>query len=334
MIGLDRLEALAAATSSRNEVKIEIMEPLTKDEDYEMLDLDGIGKYINRSLDNEYTKWSRADEKVVTKYITKSLAYKTLYNEAYFRYSFYHKLLTWPLICLSCISIALQMVSATIINTDASCKNDKVLVIITTAISIAVAINTYLHAGTSYDKLAYGCRKGGAAFSEFSDQLRTILTMNKSNRASPLEVMKSVQIDYLKIKKSYAEYEIPSDIYSAFINKHKGNSVLIDISTNNNSEFEMYDGGLEKNIIINKFIDSISAIRRQDKPVTPQSTYDLGVGENGIGIGVGNSGGSPNGNSNGGVIASPIAVSSQPSPRPSPKPSSRMPFTSKKVIEI
>lgn len=243
--------------------EIEVMEFFTESQKDETTD--GIYRYVNNSTLSPQ-KWSRADEKVIQKYIFKALAYKTLYNESYFKYSLHYKLVAWPLIMLTCISLGLQMISATLITSGTIKIDTGILSIITTVVSVCVTILTYLHARTSFNNLARGCRKAGVAFSEFADQLNTILTINKIYRGNPLEVIKTTESDYKKLTKLYSEFEIPPNIYKSFINKHKNNSVIIDIATSSTDNFTIYDGTLEKNIIIDKFIDSINILRDKEKP--------------------------------------------------------------------
>jgi hypothetical protein len=225
---------------------------------------DNMSKYINQK--NKSHKWSRADEKIIQKYIIKSLAYKTLYNESYFKYSFYYKLLIYPLVTISLISLGLQMITTTLINTGTIGDKDKILTIITTAVSVCVTILTYFKDKTSFYPMANGCRKAAVAFSEYADQLNTILTINKSYRADPLEVINAAQSDYKKLMKMYSEYEIPSNVYKSFVEKNKNNAMVIDIATTGTDNFSFYDGTLEKNIIINKFLESVEAIREKNIP--------------------------------------------------------------------
>ena len=200
-------------------------------------------------------RWSRADEKIINKYITKAYAYKTLYNRTYFLYCSYYRIITWPLIFVTCLSLGLQIISATFINISHTCPNDGIFSIITTTISISVSILTYLQARTSYDNLARNCRKAGTAFSEFADQLNTILTIDRKNRGLPIQTINTVQQDYKKLLLLYSEDEIPTSVYKKFVLENKDNGLLIDVSPDN--VFNSYDRSIEKNIVINKFLDSI-----------------------------------------------------------------------------
>lgn len=217
-------------------------------------------KYINN---DSTSKWSRNDEKIVKKFILKGLAYKTLYNQSFYKYSTDYKLITWPLIILTCISIGLQMIASTFINITVNDKTGGILTIITTVSSITVSILTYLQAINTFKNLSNGCRKAGIAFSEYADQLNTILTLKKSQRANTSEVIQIMQSDYKKLMNMYSDYQIPDNIYKNFIKEHQNDSVIIDFSLNMNENTD-----IDKNII-NKFLDSIIDIKNN---ITPSSS--------------------------------------------------------------
>lgn len=236
-------------------VEIEVMEfNDNNDDDVKSVNnFSDFSKYINN---NSTSKWSRSDEKIVKKYILKGLAYKTLYNQSFYKYSHDYKLITWPLVILTCISIGLQMIASTFINITVNDKTGGILTIITTATSITVSILTYLQAINSFKNLSNGCRKAGIAFSEYADQLNTILTLNKTQRANTSEVIQIMQSDYKKLMNMYSDFQIPDNIYKNFIKEHQNNSVIIDFSLNMNE-----DNDFGKNTIINKFLDSIIDIK-------------------------------------------------------------------------
>jgi len=229
----------------------------------ETLNSNTISKYINYSSTNSKIKWTKNENEVLKKIMMRAYAYASLYNQSYFRYMTYHKLLTWPLCIVTCISVGLQTISATLISSGTVETNNGILSIITTSISVIVSILTYLQVQASYESMAKGCKKAGRAFSEFAEELNTLLSMDSDHRKNPLEVITGIQIDYNKMKKIYSEFPIPDDILKAFIEQNKNNNFLIDLATNTN-EFNITDGVLEKNIIINRFLDSIASMREKD----------------------------------------------------------------------
>jgi hypothetical protein len=232
-------------------------------------------KYIKDTYYHENITWSRADEIVVKKYIMKAHAYRTLYNKSYYSYNLYYNLLVWPLIITTCVSIASQMISATLIIGNVVGDNSGVLSIITTSISIIVTILTYLQNRTLYQKSAKGCKMAVRAFSDFIDQLHNILTINRKYRANPLIVINTIQSDYRKIIRLYSEYEIPSHILSAFIKKNKDSPIIIDLSTNTLDHIDISYGTIERNLIIDKFLESLSNLKKEEKEISSKQDESI-----------------------------------------------------------
>jgi hypothetical protein len=185
-----------------------------------------ISRYINTSVNNDDIYWTNADEEIIKSFVHKARIYKTLYNQSYFRYSFLYKILLWPLVLTTCFSIGLQMIFATLITTNAIDANNGIFSIITTVVSIIVTILTYLQAKTSFYDKAKGCRLAGASFSEYADQLETLLLIDRRRRTNPLESIAIAQSDYKRIRKIYSEYEIPSNIYKDYLRRNKKESYV------------------------------------------------------------------------------------------------------------
>lgn len=198
-------------------------------------------------LNSPNKEWTLENELIINRFIMKALAYKTLYKKAYFRYIFYHKLLLWPLIIITCISVGLQIVCATLIN-GASLNDNGILTIITTIFSIVVSVLTYLYSKASFSVLAKKCLKSSLVYSELGDKLCTMMKLDKSSRRNPIEVIKNTQTEYKKIKRLYTDYDIPSDIYNKFINKHNENNELFDVESANCDYLELYEKKIKKQV--------------------------------------------------------------------------------------
>lgn len=224
-------------------------------------------KYLDSGSVVKPAKWSKSDETSVKRYVKMALGYKILYHRTYIMYDKYYKFITWPLILFTCCSLALQTIFATLISTCSGQPNDNMFSIITTCVSVCVSILTYLQAKTSYDSSAKDCRKAASAFSEFADDLNTLLSFPRKNRANPHIVITMIHGDYKKLIKTYSEYPIPESIYKQFAKQNKNDGIIFDIIDNTNVDnFDLYNGNIEKNLVIDKFIESL----KQQK----QKTYD------------------------------------------------------------
>ena len=225
-----------------------------------------ISKYINIDSLTGLVKWSGSDEKIVRTYMFKSLSYKSLYNQAYFRYKMYHKLLTWPLILLSGVNLLLQTVYATLVTSDIlSQAGHMTFSIIMASLTGIVTTLTYWRSRKSFDAQADGCRKAAIAFSEFADQIQTILNIGKEHRTNPLEVINTMQYDYKKIRKLYAEFEIPSKIYKDFIDKHGNRSIVADMATTGTENFNIFDNNFDRNGIVDTFLGEMIDMREMEE---------------------------------------------------------------------
>jgi hypothetical protein len=209
------------------------------------------------------TKWSKSDEKIINQFIYKCFAYQKLYNNSYFRYLLYYRLVNWPLVIVTCLSIGWQIITSTFTFSSFCDERNGIFSIITATLSIIVAILTYLQNKSSFMSNASGCKKASIAFFELADKLKTILSIARENRAKPYVVITSIHNDYQKLLKLYSDYIIPTDIYDSFIKKNKNYASLIDFSPEEIKE--EYSTTLDKNIIIDRFLDSISNIREKLK---------------------------------------------------------------------
>jgi hypothetical protein len=244
-----------------------------------------LSKYINNNSFNKQVKWSRADDKMVDKYMKKALGYKILYNHTYFKYSWYHKIFTWPLVFFTFISLFMQVIFTTLTTDCQNGSKNQIFSIITTCITGIISILTYLQAKSSYDDLAKGCRKAGSAFSDFADDLSSLKSLPRDRRANPYQVIGSIESDYKKLIKLYSEYQIPSSVYKKFAKQHEHGNILLDIIDNANiDQFDLNDGDIEKNMIIDKFVDSLQSKRKIDTEkglMTSSSDTNLLIPKNG-----------------------------------------------------
>lgn len=234
-------------------------------------------KYIKNDYLEKNITWTRSDEIVVRKYIIKAIEYRILYNESYFRYIFYYKLLLWPLIIATCISIASQMISATLITGNIVGNKSGILSIITTSFSIFVTILTYLQSKTSYYRLAKGCKKASNEFTNFADQLENILAISRDQRENPLLVINIIQSDFNKLLRLYSEYEIPSYILRSYIKKNKDSQILADLSTNVSNKMRIFHGVIERDLIIDKFLESLLNIRGDNDKMSKQKEQIIDI---------------------------------------------------------
>jgi len=263
--------------------EVELIEPFENgdigDEDANML------KYVNMDASSDSIKWSRMDEKTVNKYIQKAIGYKTLYNDTYFVYMFYNNLVKYPLIVLTAISIVMQTIFATIIQSTTpnicNCTNDGGMInnagifsITSASTSAIVSVLTYMHSNFAYGTIAQGSRDAAVAFSEFADDLRTLLSFPRHIRANPFTVINSIQSDYKKLLKTYSRYPIPVSVYHNFAINSKNKHIISDIVDNTDADqFDLHDGELERNIITEKFIDNIRNIRNAVPSALPTERF-------------------------------------------------------------
>lgn len=265
-------------------IEIELIEPYEA-EDGEGDDTNMLMKYVNVDAHSDSVKWSRMDEKTVNKYIQKAIGYKTLYNDTYFVYMFYNNLIKYPLIVLTAISVVMQTVFATIIQstspTICNCTNDNGLInnagifsITTASTSAVVSALTYIYSSFAYDAIAQGSRDAAVAFSEFADDLRTLLSFPRHIRANPFTVINSIQSDYKKLLKTYSKYQIPMSVYHKFARNSNNKHIISDIVDNTDADqFDLHDGELERNIITEKFIDNIRNIRNAVPAALPTERF-------------------------------------------------------------
>jgi len=248
--------------SSDDDFEVEVMSIINEDDDIPNTTEGMTMRYVDSETISTPAKWSRVDEKTVNKYIMKSIGYKTLYNDTYFRYSLYHNLIKIPLIILTAISLATQIIFATLIQGNSVAGREGILSIVTASISAGVAVLTYFHSTAEYGTMANGSRDASVAFSEFADELRTLLSFPRKIRANPYQVINSIQSDYKKLLKFYSKYPIPTSIFYSFAKNTNNKHIIMDIVDNTEADqFDLHDGLLEKNIITDKFIDSLRAMR-------------------------------------------------------------------------
>uniref|UniRef100_A0A6C0CCZ0 Uncharacterized protein n=1 Tax=viral metagenome TaxID=1070528 RepID=A0A6C0CCZ0_9ZZZZ len=264
--------------------EIELIEPFeTNGGDDDNANL--LMKYVNVDASSDSIKWSRMDEKTVNKYIQKAIGYKTLYNDTYFVYMFYNNLIKYPLIVLTAISIVMQTVFATIIQSTTpsicNCTNDGGLInnagifsITSACVTATVSILTYVHSSFAYDAIAQGSRDAAVAFSEFADDLKTLLSFPRHIRANPFTVINAIQSDYKKLLKTYSRYPIPVSVYHKFARNSDNKHIISDIVDNTDADqFDLHDGELERNIITEKFIDNIRNIRNAVPAALPTERF-------------------------------------------------------------
>lgn len=214
-------------------------------------------KYINSATSSMPLKWTRADERTVDIYIKKARGYKAVYNGSYFEYNFYYKLILYPLVVVSCLSIGFNLVSATLANSGYT-SDSNVLSIITACISGAAGVLTWLNSKTNYNNISKGCRDAGVAFSDFADELTTLIILPRERRANPYHVISSIQTDYKKMVKMYSKYQIPSSVYRKLEAKHDAGTIILDVMDNVNYDgINIHNKSIEKNMITDVFIDSI-----------------------------------------------------------------------------
>ncbi len=266
--------------NSDEDFEIEVIEPSVPNDEMET-NTSPILKYVNMDTSTSI-KWSRMDEKTVNKYILKAIGYKSLYNDTYFMYMFYYNLIKIPLVIFTAISIAIQIIFATIIQNDSTvCNNTgnttniaSILSITIAAVSATVAVLTYFHSSTGYGTYAHGSRDAAIAFSEFADDLKTLLNFPRHIRENPYVVINSIQNDYKKLLKTYSKYPIPMSVFHNFAKKSKNKSIISDIVDNTDADqFDLHDGTLERNIITEKFIESIRNIRNNTPVPLPTERY-------------------------------------------------------------
>jgi hypothetical protein len=265
-------------------IEIELIEPY-EDNGNDGDDVNLLMKYVNVDASSDSMKWSRMDEKTVNKYIQKAIGYKTLYNDTYFIYMFYNNLIKYPLIVLTAISIVMQTIFATIVQSttpnicnctsDAGIINNAGIFSITTAsVSAIVSILTYVHSSFAYGTIAQGSRDAAVAFSEFADDLRTLLSFPRHIRANPFTVINTIQSDYKRLLKTYSKYPIPVSVYHKFARNSKNKHIISDIVDNTDADqFDLHDGELERNIITEKFIDNIRNIRNAVPAALPTERF-------------------------------------------------------------
>jgi hypothetical protein len=254
-------------TPDSSQFQVEIIDfPDEKNNNQTQDDSNKTSDYFDKYMsgDNSRVTWSRSDEKVVKKYITKAVVYKALYNYSFFYYTRRYQFIIVPLVIATCISIGMQTISTTLLTSDSVNKNNgSIISIITTATSIFVMILTYVHSKTGYDHKSRGCRKAGYSFSEFADQLKTLLIINKERRSTPSETLKFMNNDFNKLIKTFEEFEIPAAVYKTFLSINKNNSDLIDVALSG-SELNMYDNPIERGVILNNFLDNLVELRRKN----------------------------------------------------------------------
>lgn len=262
---------------SDSDIKIELVDRNTENND----EVNTVFKYMDSESIGKQHKWSRTIEKTINKYIQKSLGYKSLYYETHFMYSWYHKIVIGLLLFANCFALGFQSVSSTLIitsnsadkTTNASCSEPissrtEILSIITAVATAVVAIITFIYTQTRFDTYADGCRDAAMAFSDFADDLKTLLTLPRTIRSDPYQAINMVQTDYKKILKMYTKYEIPHHIYKKFSSDEKNKHIILDIS-DNISYFNETDTAIEQNLITNKFIDSLKNIKYSLTPRSP-----------------------------------------------------------------
>jgi hypothetical protein len=232
-------------------------------------------------------KWSRSSEKTINKYIQKSLGYKSLYYDTHFMYQFWHNIIYYSLIVITCISLLIQAVNSTLVTTADSDSvvianevRNMILTLLGSVFSALVGFITAIYTQTKYDTYATGCRDAAMAFSDFADDLQTLLTVPRNIRSDPYQIIHTVQTDYKKILKNYTRFEIPHHIFKKFVNDNANKGIIFDIVNNTNADqFDLHDGSLEQNLITNKFIDSLKSMRGdQDIPLretNPDSKYNI-----------------------------------------------------------
>ena len=217
-------------------------------------------KYVDSNMVTNSSKWSRMDEKTVNKYIMKAIGYKTLYNDTAFVYEIYYNLVKIPLVLLTVISMCIQVIFATLIQNNSVNGKDGIFSITSAAVSATVATLTYLISIFDHRAKADGSRDAANAFSEIADELKTLLSFPRNIRANPYQVITTIQTDFKKLLKTYSKYPIPMSVFYKFAKNNSG--IALDIVGNTDADqFDLHDGELEKNVIMDKFIDSIRGIR-------------------------------------------------------------------------
>lgn len=251
-----------------------------------------IMKYVNTQSVSKHHKWSRSSEKTINKYIQKSLGYKSLYYETYFMYSFWHRIIFFVMVLANGFSLLFQAISSTLVvtsdstdkNISDSQKNRNTILTIISAVSTALVTATVaLYTQTRYDIYATGCRDAALAFSDFADDLKTLLTIPREIRADPYQIIHTIQIDYKKILKNYAKFEIPHNIFKKFTNAYTNKGIILDIVDNTTADqFDLHDGTLEQNIITNKFIDSLKDIQSEStRLINPNDSLNVSGSQTG-----------------------------------------------------
>lgn len=246
--------------SSDDDIKVDIID--TKNDTKDDIIQNNTIKYVNMNSASNDSKWSRADENTVNKYKLKSIGYKVLYNDTYFRYSIYYNLIKIPLWIITILSNIINIIFAVIIQGNMLPGKEGILVITMTTLSAIATGLTYFYDSSDYKNMADGSREAGIAFSEFADELTTLLTYPRKIRANPYEVINTIQSDYKKLLKMYKKFPIPASVYHNSAKNPDNKHIIIDIFDNTDADqFNVHDGLLEKNIITDKFIDSLRSIR-------------------------------------------------------------------------
>lgn len=207
---------------------------------------------------NANVRWNRKNEQVIVNYKNKATAYSVLYLNSSAQYSKYYKYINIPFIILSIASMLCQTIFATIIYSNPTYSYNGVLSIISTIVSAILTIVAYWKNKTNYRLKSMGCQEASKAFSDFADEINTILTVPSNQRANPYEVLNLINSDYKKLIKLHSNYQIPTNIYNDFDRINKQNGIVIDIFDNTkNHKFNFYAHPMSQRIITDKFISVI-----------------------------------------------------------------------------
>jgi len=178
-------------------------------------------RFVNLGGADVITKWEDTDEKIILIYSEKSTRYSYLYGQAYLQFERYTKFIFWPLVCLSFFSLFLQIIFAIVINLKISPASNGIFSIITTLISFCVAILSYLHFNSLFEKSAKSCYQAYLDFSRFTQDLKILLEIPAVKRAPPYQIITSIQNDFKKIENTYAAFELPAYLFRGLLIKLK-----------------------------------------------------------------------------------------------------------------
>lgn len=207
---------------------------------------------------NTNVRWNRKNEQVVINYKNKASAYSVLYLTASKQYGKYYKYINIPFIIMSIAAMLCQTIFATIIYSNPGSQYNGILSIISAIITGILTVITYWKNKTNYRIKSIGSQEASKAFSDFADEINTILTIPSNQRANPYEVLNLIYSDYKKLIKLHSNYQIPTNIYNNFVEDNKKNGISIDIFDNTkNQKFNFYAHPMSQRIITDKFIDVI-----------------------------------------------------------------------------